>query len=280
MPASYNSKSGGYVLLSVMLLIAIMLIMLGVEAPRIAQQIKRGKEEELVHRGMEYARAIKKYRRKMGAMPTSIEQLENTNHIRFLRKRYKDPITGKDEWKLVHAGEAEIPMPKANNPGLQGSGNPGIQGGTFTNSPGTTPVGTAGVNTGNTGFGGGTGLGAGTTGLSNASGLSDVSGTQPANTQPGNGSLGSLATTSSGNGGLQVGGGGIIGVASTSKKTGIKEFNDRSEYDEWLFVYDPRLEQAAGPNAMGNAGIIVAAPTAQSGSGSGVSPAPTPRNPQ
>ncbi|HEX5435022.1 MAG TPA: hypothetical protein VFY05_12350, partial [Candidatus Angelobacter sp.] len=228
MTISHNSnRSAGYVLLSVMLLIAIMLIMLAVEAPRIAQQIKRGKEEELVHRGMEYARAIKKYRRKMGAMPTSIEQLENTNHIRFLRKRYKDPITGKDEWKLVHVGEAEIPMPKANNPGLQGSGDPGIKGGTFSNSAGTAPAGIAAVNTGNTGFGGGTALGAGTSGLSNGSGLSGVSGTQTAGTQPGNGSLGSLATSTSGNGGLQVGGGAIIGVASTSKKTGIKEFNDR-----------------------------------------------------
>lgn len=265
MTISHNSnRSAGYVLLSVMLLIAIMLIMLAVEAPRIAQQIKRGKEEELVHRGMEYARAIKKYRRKMGAMPTSIEQLENTNHIRFLRKRYKDPITGKDEWKLVHVGEAEIPMPKANNPGLQGSGNPGIKGGTFTNSQGT---------------------GGGTTGFNSGSGLFNATGQ--------NGPLTSdNKTSTSGNGGLQVGGGAIIGVASTSKKSGIKEFNDNSEYDKWLFVYDPRLEQAAGPNAMGNAGIIVAAPTAQSGSGAAgqndqgqtqppaASPPPTPQNPQ
>jgi hypothetical protein len=63
--------------------------------------------------------------------------------------------------------------------------------------------------------------------------------------------------------GQTIGGGGIIGVASVSKKTGIKEFNDKNEYDEWYFVYDPRLEQSAaafGGSSM--AGIIVASPRA------------------
>jgi len=40
-------------------------------------------------------------------LPTRIEELENTNNIRFLRKRYKDPITGKD-FKLLHVGEVQL----------------------------------------------------------------------------------------------------------------------------------------------------------------------------
>jgi hypothetical protein len=32
-----------------------------------------------------------------------------TNEIRFLRKRYKDPITGQDDWRLIHMGEAKVP---------------------------------------------------------------------------------------------------------------------------------------------------------------------------
>src|SRR5690348_18352798 len=95
----------GYLLLSVMLLITLMLIMLAAEAPRVAQQIKRAKEEELVSRGKEYAIAVRKYVHKMGNYPTSLEQLEDTNHIRFLRKRYTDPMTGKADWKLIHVGE-------------------------------------------------------------------------------------------------------------------------------------------------------------------------------
>src|SRR5262245_17059241 len=112
-----HRKSGeaGYVLLALMLAVTLILIALSVEAPRIAQQIKRDREEELVHRGLDYATAIKRYVHKNpGRYPTSIEQLENTNHIRFLRKRYKDPITGEDEWRLVRFGEAQIKIPTPN----------------------------------------------------------------------------------------------------------------------------------------------------------------------
>ena len=60
------SKESGYVLLAVMLTLTLMLILLSVEAPRIAQQIKREKEEELVHRGKDYATAVKRFVHKNG----------------------------------------------------------------------------------------------------------------------------------------------------------------------------------------------------------------------
>ena len=268
---STTRNEKGYMLLSVMLLVAIMLIMLAVEVPRVAQQIKRSKEQELVNRGTQYAIAIKKFFHKTGNYPTSLEQLENTNHIRFLRKKYDDPMTGESNWKLVHVGEAEIPLPQNKNPGLQGSGTPGLQGsGTpglqgsgATGSPGSTSPGTPQPPTG-------------------------IAAPNP-NPNPGSqgtGQLGTVNTQNISNGlggtGQQFGGGAIIGVASVSKRTGIKEFNGRSEYDEWLFVYDPRLEQGAaaagGVSGSATAGIIVAAPRAGGGTGqtpSG-SPSPTP----
>jgi type II secretory pathway pseudopilin PulG len=249
----------GYMLLAVMLLVTIMLIMLAVEAPRIAQQIKRSKEEELVHRGTQYAIAIKKFFRKTGNYPTSLDQLEDTNHIRFLRKKYTDPMTGEANWKLIHAGEAEIPIPQNKNPGLQGSGNPGLQGSSTSGAQNPPPT--------STGF---------------------PPSSQPTPKNDGN-KLGSLTTsnisnTPSGTGQV-FGGGSIIGVASVSKGTGIKEFNGKSDYDEWLFVYDVKLEQATG--AVGTAGsatagIIVAAPRAGGGTGptpsGSPSPSPTPVN--
>src|SRR5690242_6009524 len=112
-PTKRNEK--GYLLLSVMLLITVILIMLAAEAPRVAQQIKRAKEEELVSRGKEYAIAVRKYVHKIGNYPTSLEQLADTNHIRFLRKRYPYPMTGKTDWKLIHVGEAEIKIPQNKN---------------------------------------------------------------------------------------------------------------------------------------------------------------------
>jgi type II secretory pathway pseudopilin PulG len=253
---SKNRNQKGYLLLSVMLLIAIMLLMLSIEAPRMAQQIKRDKETELIHRGKEYAKAVRKYVRKTGTYPTTLEQLEDTNHVRFLRKRYEDPMTGKAEWKLIHQGEAEVKIPQNNNnPGLQGSGNPGLTGSTNATASPTPQGGTIG--------------GGGTLGGSGGLGGTGTLGGQPS------GQAGTLQTSNIGNG-QQFGGGGIIGVASTSKESGIHEFNGSSEYDKWLFVYDPKLEQAAATmGGSADAGIAVASPRAGGDSG-GASPSGSP----
>jgi hypothetical protein len=53
-------------------------------------------------------------------------------------------------------------------------------------------------------------------------------------------------TASSDSGGLgnQVfGGGPILGVASTSKAKTIREFNKKSHYNEWVFIYDPNSDR-------------------------------------
>ena len=232
---SNRCGESGYVLLAVMLAVTLILVAMSIELPRIAQQIKREREEELVHRGKDYATAVKRFVHKNGGRyPSSVEQLEDTNHIRFLRKRYKDPITGEADWKMVHAGEAQINIPTP-KPGLSGPGgtNPGLFG---TNPPGGTnpppganppPSGRADLNqnTGGSTFG------------------------QPAQ----GGNLGSLTTSNIGSG-PTIGGGQIIGVASVSKKQSIKEFNDKDHYDEWYFVYDLRLEQSGGT------GVTVAEP--------------------
>src|ERR1700704_673600 len=119
----HHSKQSGYVLLAVLLAMTLMLIVLTIEAPRIAQQIKREKEEELVHRGKDYATAVKRFVHKNGGQyPTSIEQLENTNHVRFLRKKYIDPMTRESDWKMVHVGEAQVNIPVPKPGGISGSG--------------------------------------------------------------------------------------------------------------------------------------------------------------
>ena len=222
-----KSKEKGYVLLALLLAMTLMLIALAAAAPRIAQQIKRQREEDLVHIGNDYATAIKRFVHKNGGRyPTSIEQLEDTNHIRFLRKQYKDPTTGENIWRLVHVGEAEIKIPQP-QPGLNpNTNNPGLSGGTAGNTnPATQPNTLTGLNT---------------------------SGTQQGN-QGGTGGLGSLQTSGIGNG-QTVGGGMIIGIASVNKAESIKEFNDKDHYNEWFFVYDLRLEQAGGT------GVTIASP--------------------
>ena len=92
-------------LLAVLFMMAMMVIVAMAMAPSFVQQMKRDREEEMIHRGTEYARAIRKYYKKFGNYPSNLEQLDNTNQIRFLRKRFKDPLTKDGEWKLLHYGD-------------------------------------------------------------------------------------------------------------------------------------------------------------------------------
>jgi type II secretory pathway pseudopilin PulG len=279
---SNRSRAGesGYLLLAVMLVMTLILIAMSVEAPRIAQQIKREKEDELVHRGKDFAYAVKRFAHKNGGRyPVSIEQLEDTNHVRFLRKRYKDPMTGDSDWKLIHYGEAQITIPTTNstNPGLNPSTqNPGLGGGT-PSTPNNTSTGTGssfgsgssgGLSGGSSSFGGGSSsFGGGST--PPVLGAGSQTNATP-NQSGATGQLGSLATSGIGNG-QTTGGGQIIGVASVSKGKSIKEFNDKDHYNDWLFVYDLRLEQSGGT------GVTVASPMAANSAGTANSSA-TPGN--
>jgi len=94
----------GYVLIVILLMLAILVIAVTAIAPREATQIRRDREAEAIHRGQEYAKAVKRFYRKFGRYPTRIEELESTNNMRFLRRRYKDPISGED-FVLLHYGQ-------------------------------------------------------------------------------------------------------------------------------------------------------------------------------
>ncbi len=107
-----REREGGFALLLVFLMAAVIGITLYMELPRVAFDVQRQKEQLLMERGQQYQLAIRRYMQrglKQGVnqmvgppWPSKIEDLENTNGRRFLRKRYIDPMTGKDEWRLIH----------------------------------------------------------------------------------------------------------------------------------------------------------------------------------
>jgi hypothetical protein len=102
--ASRKNSESGFALLLVFLMAAMVAISLYMEAPRLAFQAQRQKEQILMERGEQYKRAIGLFLRtnKNTRWPATIEELENYNNHRSLRHRYIDPMTGKDEWRLIH----------------------------------------------------------------------------------------------------------------------------------------------------------------------------------
>jgi len=92
----------GFALLLVFLLASMVAIGLYIEMPRVALESQRQKEQLLIDRGEQYKRAIQLFYRKAGRYPGEIKELESFQNQRFLRRRYVDPMTGKDEWRLVH----------------------------------------------------------------------------------------------------------------------------------------------------------------------------------
>jgi type II secretory pathway pseudopilin PulG len=101
----------GYVMLIAIFLMALLVISLAIAAPQVAKSIQRDRDLETYHRGLQYRRAIQLYYRKFHAYPPNVNALVETNNIRFLRKKYVDPITGKVDWKPVLFGQNKTPVP-------------------------------------------------------------------------------------------------------------------------------------------------------------------------
>jgi type II secretory pathway pseudopilin PulG len=122
MKRARRRSQSGFALLFVFAMAAIVAIMLYLELPRVAFEAQRAKEQLLIDRGEQYKRAIKLYVRRFNRYPATIEQLENTNNIRFLRRRYKDPMTGKSDWRLIHsAGGVLTDSLTQKAPGVKGA---------------------------------------------------------------------------------------------------------------------------------------------------------------
>jgi type II secretory pathway pseudopilin PulG len=96
------SRDAGFALAALLVVIAVMSVVLMVALPTWRHQVQREKEAELIFRGEQYARAIGLYHRKHPAtFPASLDLLVEQ---KYLRKKYKDPITGED-FVPVYANE-------------------------------------------------------------------------------------------------------------------------------------------------------------------------------
>jgi type II secretory pathway pseudopilin PulG len=96
----------GYAMAALLVSIGVMTLMMSVLMPVWRHQAQREKEAELVFRGEQYARAINLYTRKMGGAnyPPTLDILVQQ---RFLRKKYKDPMTKDGEFEVITAAGSQ-----------------------------------------------------------------------------------------------------------------------------------------------------------------------------
>lgn len=112
----------GYAMAALLVGMTVMAVLMSALMPVWTHMATREKEEELIFRGKQYARAIGLFQRKFAnTPPPSIDVLVEQ---RFLRKKYKDPITN-DDFQPIYANQAAIQAPGtspvAQRPGQQPS---------------------------------------------------------------------------------------------------------------------------------------------------------------
>jgi type II secretory pathway pseudopilin PulG len=282
----------GYTLLVVVFLLAILTIAMSVALPKMTRSIQRDHEVETMHRGKQYARAVQLYYRKFHAYPPNMDALVKSNEIRFLRKKYIDPLTGKDDWKPIMFGQNQAPiamgffgqalMTGSTLAGIGMSGGNGIAG--LNGVSGANGIG--GLN-----GAGGSGIGsqnsAGTLGsifnsqqssttqssaggtdangnpiAGSGTGATDANGNPIAGSGPGATDANGNPIQGTGTNGLNgsplaagqtFGGAGIIGVKPVSPKESLLIYKKKSHYNEWEFDYDPSMERTMQG---GNTGMI------------------------
>lgn len=204
-----REDEAGYMLLGLLLVATLMMIAAAAAAPSLALRLKRDREEELIHRGVQYSRAIRRFAKSTGRFPVTLEQLRGTGGVRYIRKLYKDPITGSD-FQLLHQGDITPPANvSGNDPGQNGENE---NSGTVTAAGDPNSTDDQGSS-------------------SAANSKSGTNGDRPAVTQ--NDSRTNLTG--------QV----IFGVASKSKALTVREFSHKNRYNQWLFFYDPTRDRGA-----------------------------------
>jgi hypothetical protein len=212
-----------------------------------------------MQRGKQYVRGIKMYYKKFNAYPPNIDALVKTNEIRFLRKKYVDPTTGKAEWNAIYFGQNKAPTAMGFfGQSLTGSTLAGIGASGANGVPGASNF-AAGFNSSSTATGDSTGTGSASsatdTGTSSAQGNTDST---------------STSASESSAGGQTFGGAGIIGFSPNSPRQSILVYKKKNHYNEWEFVYDPLAEQmmASGVPAMAGQPAASAFSTTSSSSAS------------
>lgn len=209
----------GYAMAALLVAMSVMAIALSTALPVYQTVVRREREAELVFRGEQYARAIALFQRKYGnALPPDVDVLIDQ---RFLRKKYKDPITGED-FRFMGPGSPEMAQAMSTTPqqALDAQRGRGAGGAA------TTPQGGGRAQATPLGFG----RAAGPTGTTGMTG-------------------GRAPLTAAGQAAGVQAGGGLLAVASKSTETSFRLYNGKNKYNEWIFMAVAATTAAGGRGA-------------------------------
>jgi hypothetical protein len=197
------------------------------------QAVQREKEEELIWRAGQYARAVALYQRKYAnAFPPNVDVLMRE---KFLRKKYKDPIT-KGDFRLLSPVELQtMPGMTTTTPGIPGRTGPGGAG--QPRLPGST-------------------TGVPSTGLSGGNVPGPPEGPPTSfGSSPRPSAFGPNAPNAPGSGPA----GGIAAAVSKSTAQSIKVFKNRRQYNQWIVTVQdvmPRGGVGIQPGQTGQPGQV------------------------
>lgn len=238
-------------MLSAIFLMVVLVLALSVAAPVVARQIQLDREHETMERGKQYRRAIQLYYRQFRAYPPSIDALVEASNIRFLRKQYRDPMTGKDDWLPILFGQNRTPTAMGffgrpsggvGSEGLStvaGTGRSGVKPPLGGWAPGAAPD--ASFDSGFASSPSSAILGPGNSGSIFASFNIEKSS---------NSGNGSSSLTGGGQSGQLFGGTGIIGFSPGCARQSVMIYKKKDQYNEWEFTYGPLTDSTLGNNSI------------------------------
>lgn len=128
------SPESGYTLVAIAIAMAVMAILIMGVAPSVATIMKREREQELLFRGRQYARAIALFQKRYGRFPNELKELY-ANRPRTIRKLFTEPICRCPNWHVIYQNS-----PDAQAGGSPGSGMPGGPPGSAGSKPPLTPT--------------------------------------------------------------------------------------------------------------------------------------------
>jgi hypothetical protein len=283
-PAS-RSRESGYAYLMVMFLVLMMVIGSQVALQNIYTQGRRMREDDMIWRGNQYARAIRLYYRKTGHYPQSLDDLKTgLPQLTFLRyAAYKDPTNSAEEgaWRLIYVNAAGQIIGSVRYATLQQMAIMDLNGGKI---PTTATLGSIGTPVSS--MASGSGSANGVTGASNPNAPptpsgGNASGQPPSDSTTDNSASGTQAPASgqtpssdqasssdqpvnplsllkpTGPVDGPVLGAFLTGVGGGTKSdaASIKVYNFGKKYKDWEFIWNPLEDQArAAQQALSGAG--------------------------